>query len=426
MVNKLWNRLIGATEELSLENRLLNASCLLSLATLLVYTIYDFFVIVLPQLAVATAITFIVQSYLYYLSRVKGRFQVARIGFTIGSYVFMCLNYYYSAGLDGPSIFGFFLTLAIVLVIMPKSQQWVWTIIHCLIVPALIWLDYTKRISVPNVYISPYERYLDNALSYIILMALLAIVVSYVLKNYARERSLAQERAKSLAFVNSENTRLFSIISHDLRSPLNSIQGYLELLGQHALNEQERGQVEEQLLMLTKNTSDMLFNLLAWSKSQLTGSNISLVANNLKGIIASTLEILRHVADKKNIAFTAQIPVDLFVIADAEMLQLVIRNLIYNAIKFTPEGGKVEVLARAVDNACVISVKDNGVGIPVEKQPLVFSTQIKSSVGTQSEKGIGLGLLLCKDFTELQNGKIWFESQEGTGSTFYVSVPLTT
>ncbi len=128
-------------------------------------------------------------------------------------------------------------------------------------------------------------------------------------------------------------------------------------------------------------------------------------------------------ASKKDISLSYTIPHQLKVIADVDMLQLVVRNLLSNAIKFTPQGGIITLDAKLVEKECKITVSDNGKGITQNKQEKIFSIKAEPSYGTNNEKGVGLGLVLCKEFIEQQGGRIGFESTEGMGSTFFIFIP---
>jgi signal transduction histidine kinase len=119
-----------------------------------------------------------------------------------------------------------------------------------------------------------------------------------------------------------------------------------------------------------------------------------------------------------------EIAEDTEAIVDKDMLQLVVRNLVNNAVKFTPSGGNISVVCHKTVADCRLMIKDNGMGISQEQQKELFSLKSKSTYGTSNEKGVGLGLLLCKEFIELQNGRIWFISSPGIGTTFFISLPL--
>src|SRR5690606_30479711 len=136
------------------------------------------------------------------------------------------------------------------------------------------------------------------------------------------------------------------------------------------------------------------------------------------------IEIQRAEAKRKGIAFNCNIDPSLIVSADPDMLQLGIRNLISNAIKFTPAGKSINIEALEDQGRCLIIVEDSGKGIMPEKQKNLFSLKATSTYGTENEKGVGLGLVLCKEFITAQHGKIWFESTAGIGTKFFVSIPL--
>ncbi|MFD2144549.1 sensor histidine kinase [Mucilaginibacter antarcticus] len=215
-----------------------------------------------------------------------------------------------------------------------------------------------------------------------------------------------------------------SIISHDLRAPLVNIHGYLELLNSNEVNEEQRPRFEQELLAATNNTMEMLGNLLHWSKSQMEGPLVNLQVLNLLDAIKSTLEMGKMQAQRKGIVLSYQIDPNFWVAADINMLQMVVRNLVSNAIKFTPTGGAISVDACLDGGEYRVTIMDNGQGIDHDKQANIFSLHSQPAYGTNNEKGVGLGLLLCKEYIEHQGGRITFESATGTGSSFYIFVPV--
>ncbi|OIQ68595.1 alginate biosynthesis sensor protein KinB [mine drainage metagenome] len=154
------------------------------------------------------------------------------------------------------------------------------------------------------------------------------------------------------------------------------------------------------------------------------GVKVNGVKVNVNDVLKSTFQIHQTIAAEKGIHLANQLKADMYIVADTDMFQLVVRNLISNAIKFTPPGGEITMSADIVGDECRIMIKDNGIGIPFEEQGNIFSLKVNSVYGTKNEKGVGLGLVLCKEFTELQNGKIGFESTPGAGSKFYISFKL--
>lgn len=420
LLKDFWEWSKGSRDQFKLEERLVNAVGILSTCTLFVFILYNLFAVVLPGLALATTITLFVQLFLFYQSRFKRRFKLARIGFTIFSYVFLAVNYYQGSGINGPVLFSFSVILIIILVIN-KKNHYLYLLIHCALIAALFSYEYTY--GVVDVYNSKLERFVDVACICGIMLSLTFLLIKLVLKSFNRERRLANERAAQLAILHQENTRLFSIISHDLRTPLNHIKGYLEMLNCKLLTENDRNMLELQLLELTNGTSDFLANLLSWSKSQLEGAKVQLMNVEVDSLIESVLCTIHPLAAQKNITIKKEFTANQFV-ADTEMIKMVLRNLLSNAVKYSDIGGDIIIKSKELNGRMILSIKDFGVGIPSEKESSIFTSQVSSSLGTMKEPGVGLGLVLCADFVKLQNGEIWFNSETDQGSTFYLSFPI--
>ena len=229
---------------------------------------------------------------------------------------------------------------------------------------------------------------------------------------------------EELEHLNLEKSKILSLLSHDVRAPLASIQNYLELLGNEDLDAEERNFYNDNLLLMTRHTREMISNLLFWSKSQLEGFSPNLVRLDPENTLERTLRVMSIIAGKKNITIESRMEDAAEVRADREMLELIVRNLITNAVKFTAPGGRVSVEALVQGEECVISVSDTGNGIDPAVKETLFSLQTRSTYGTGKEKGIGLGLVLCKSFTEMQGGRIWLESEPGKGTSVFVALPL--
>lgn len=372
----------------------------------------------------------VIQLVLYYLSRFKKQFHTSRIVFAFFSYVFLCINFFYNSGVQGPTLFGFFLTYIFLVGIFPRKTYWVWTLLHFVFAVCLICVHYYKPDIVPYSYTNEGSRYIDIAITFGIMLLFSYGTLNFIKANYDFEKTTASNRAVTIQHnydelerVNAEKNKLFSIVSHDLRSPLNTIQSYLELLSFDVLDEKEKTEAQKELLSLTKNTSDLLSNLLSWSKAQMEGVHVKLKPHNIFDILCSTINTQHAIAGKKDITFTNTIDRQAIALCDEDMLQLVVRNLLNNAIKFTQPLGNINISSATVDGHTEIIISDNGKGIPYEQQKEIFSLQIRSTYGTQNEKGIGLGLVLCKEYIERQGGTIWFESTPEQGTRFYISLP---
>ncbi|MCX6145993.1 MAG: HAMP domain-containing sensor histidine kinase, partial [Candidatus Kapabacteria bacterium] len=170
-----------------------------------------------------------------------------------------------------------------------------------------------------------------------------------------------------------------------------------------------------------------LENLLEWAMSQKGSINYSPGRINLKTTVLNVLNILNPLAKSKNIEISNHLINDVYILGDTDMTNTIFRNLISNAIKFTPNNGKISIKSDSNGSDSIISISDTGVGISKDNINNLFRIDFHStSIGTNQEKGTGLGLILCKEFIEKQNGKIWVESEIGKGTTFYFTLPKTT
>lgn len=222
--------------------------------------------------------------------------------------------------------------------------------------------------------------------------------------------------------------KLYSVIAHDLRSPMGSIKMVLNMLILHLPSEKIGAEMYELLTMANQTTEDvfsLLDNLLKWTKSQIGKLNVVYQDVDLVEVTDGVIEIFSMVASLKKIRIHEMKPEKMMVNADIDMLKTVVRNLLSNAIKFSKENSEVLVKMEEVDGMAVVSVQDYGCGISEEGQKKLLHTDTHfSTFGTNNEEGSGLGLLLCKDFVVKNGGKLWFTSKEGEGSIFSFSIPV--
>lgn len=239
-------------------------------------------------------------------------------------------------------------------------------------------------------------------------------------------RDELQSVSNNLAESNAIKDKMFSVIGHDLRSPVGSIKMMLEfLLGN--IDSYDIQKIKETISSLSKTTDEvfnLLENLLWWARSQ--SGNLVIIPENiqLSSLIRGLYYLNKESLSIKNIRFESAIDNECMVFSDMNMLKTVLRNLISNAIKFTPQGGLIAIAAIEDEDFVKIKVSDSGVGIAEENLPKLFNEkQHFSSVGTNNEAGSGLGLILCKNFVQANNGKISAESISGKGSTFTIEIP---
>lgn len=220
--------------------------------------------------------------------------------------------------------------------------------------------------------------------------------------------------------------KFFSIIAHDLKSPFNSILGLSNLLVEQIEEKNYEG-IEEYAGIIQKSSIivfDLLMNLLEWARSQTGRMEFSREYIELGTVINEVIELLNQSANQKSITIIKELPRNLLVFVDKAMISTILRNLISNAIKFTRQGGQIVILADKKPDELMISIADNGIGIKKEAIGKLFRIDENHvTLGTQNERGTGLGLILCKEFVEKHGGKIWVESEVGKGSEFCFTIP---
>lgn len=221
--------------------------------------------------------------------------------------------------------------------------------------------------------------------------------------------------------------KLFSIVAHDLRSPFNGIIGFSELLIENSKDIllEDSEQYIKIINSSAKNTLILLDNLLNWAKSQTGQLSFNPEKILFSEVAQEIITLSKSIAKSKNIALECSCTDNIEIYVDVNMLNTVLRNLISNAIKFTNVGGHIKVSAASKQDHVEITISDNGIGIPKEKCNELFSIASNTTtLGTADENGSGLGLVLCKEFIQKNNGDIWVESEENKGSNFKFTLPI--
>lgn len=435
-LNRQWNRLTGDPATYSMENRAFNLVSFISLLAMAYMFTFDVF-IDQWQMCIVIACLSVVQVFLYYQSLVKRNYRKQILIYGLLAYLGLAINYHFNSGIDGPTMFVFFLIFQLVLTIAPSRYAIPWTALNIGLAIGLYIADYFMPGWFAYSYPSRGARFVDFGSTYAVCIVFIYFITTYLKRYYKSEKRIAEERlvaieqqnaimlkqTAELERLDAEKNKMFSIISHDLRSPIDSIKGYLEILSRSLVSAEEKEAIEIELLSQVRYTSELLQNMLQWSKTQMQGLQQNLVPLNLKDLIDQMGSSRMSGASAKGVKLTYSIDKDLEVIADADMLKVVMRNLLGNAVKFTPAGGEVVIKAMKEGDAVIVSVKDNGIGISKAKQDQLFTLHSATTFGTDNEKGVGLGLLLCKDFMERQGGSLWFHSTEGQGSTFFIKIP---
>jgi signal transduction histidine kinase len=246
-------------------------------------------------------------------------------------------------------------------------------------------------------------------------------------KSLGLSKAIIEADAEKLAQLNAEKNRFFSIIAHDLRGPVTGLSGLSEILHEQMgnLSAEETRTMIGLLYTTSKQVVDLLANLLEWARIQMNAISFEPENLILSDTIQDVLRVFRTPMQEKSITLAENLETSLMVFADPNLLKTVLRNLISNAIKFTPTGGTITISAKSLlDSSVRIAVSDTGIGMDEEIVGRLFRLDQKvSRPGTEGEASNGIGLLLCRDLINRQGGEIRVESRPGQGSTFWFTVP---
>lgn len=318
--------------------------------------------------------------------------------------------------------------------------------------------DYEFRVKARNVYdieseidsfkitiLPPWNRTIWAYMAYLIIFIAFLLVITRLysrrlksanvrLERIVKERTLeiTQQKEEILAkrdelqIANAEKDKFFSIIAHDLKSPFNSIIGYSNILIEK-IHKKDYGEIHKYAEIIGQSSNramDLLMNLMEWSRSQTGRMKFNPEYFGMTSLISETVLLFDDIASQKTITIAKNLHANVTVFADKAMISILLRNLVSNAVKFTHPGGKIIIATKEKHGELTVSVSDNGVGISKVDIENIFRIDGNyTTLGTNNEKGTGLGLVLCKEFIKKHDGKIWIESEEGKGSTIYFTLP---
>ncbi len=273
-------------------------------------------------------------------------------------------------------------------------------------------------------------------ISTLILLAIVLAVTFFLYRNNRYRDQMnreLKERNREISSKNEELDRLnniknkmFAVVAHDLRGPLSSLQSLLYLLREHDLSKDELDEITNSLEQSLHDNATTMENLLAWAKSQMSGINVNYRMFKLRVGTEAVISQVKFQAEQKEIEILNHIEADLEIHADYDMIKLIMRNIISNAVKFCKAGDQIHVNAIQDHAFTTIHIKDTGRGIREEDKKKIFNDENFTREGTKNEQGSGLGLALCKEFVQKHGGRIWFESEFGIGTEFTFTIPVKT
>lgn len=390
-----------------------------------------------PLLSVINIITFFVGLLCFYLNRL-GK---SHLGFLIQGLVLSIISAYsaikFRNGLENYII----LNLCVVILFQRK----LWIIISFGLFNTAMYLGSIYAIAkYPTTEALPFYR---KQINYCLSLFFIALVIRYfksIYNNFLSEineqnqKILKQQdelsaskydlqvKNQELQKFNSAKEKLFSIIAHDVKSPIIGLKSSLDLLNKNIISVDEFKSLSIELAQRVNQLQGNLDNLLQWSQSQMLGITAKPERCFLKSILIDCLGLLQQNLENKQLKIETAIPDLLEIYADPNHIRLILRNLISNAIKFSYTEHTIYIKAEYNLNSTVVSVRDTGTGMDEATTNNIFDAmQLNSQYGTANEKGTGLGLQMCKEFLEKNNGQIWVQSQLGKGSEFSFSIPRT-
>jgi two-component system sensor histidine kinase ChiS len=251
------------------------------------------------------------------------------------------------------------------------------------------------------------------------------LLSNHYAKAYKNLEKLVEERTRDLTTSNSVRERLLSVVSHDMKSPLNSLRGILNLFNRSIITNEEFVKFTKHVESDLNRTGMLVENILHWTNSQLKGINVQRETFNLHLLVHENVMLAQTTGSLKKISIQHNVPVDLFVNTDKNILHMALRNLLANALKFSNESGVIQIHQEVTNEFLQLSIIDHGVGM--SEQTLQELQQVNttiSKVGTGKEHGTGLGLAICREYLSTAGGTLQIESKIGIGSTFMIILPL--
>jgi signal transduction histidine kinase len=365
---------------------------------------------------------------IYYFVRFKSIFYPFATPIIIIAIFGISVLWIFNGGINGSNIMIAFVILILGLLVVPnKIKKYI--IILFIVVNIFIHLIQLYRPDLIINFPNETDRWIDNLITVIYCSYFIYVIIIFVHKNYTLERLRAEKSEIRLHQLNADKDRFISILGHDLKNPFNNILGFSEILTDEidSLNKDEIKAIAKNIHKSAQNSNNLLEDILMWARTQQGSMPFKPQNLSFSDIFKNIFEVLIPNAKVKNITINYSSPDGINVFADIDMLRTVLRNLVSNAIKYTNNGGAINITAEQTQSDVTISISDSGIGIPPENLAKLFDiSEVMTTKGTAKETGTGLGLLLCKEFVEKHGGKIWVESEIGKGSDFKFTLPINT
>lgn len=432
LINKikaLWKNLSAQGPKLEIERQIFISTSIITVVFLLAMAVLNLWIqqFFLASLLLVTATALIVVNF---LPSVRKNYKRVIFIFGFLSYPILAVNFYLNDGVFGPTFYVLLLIHIILLPLSNRKTYGLWIGINVVFFTALLYVGIFYPEIVPQHYENNTERFWDHFFTYLATILGIFGVIYYYKKLYLAQKKETEEKSLEILKVNHElsNTndqknKIIALVSHDIRNPLASIAKVLEMMIEGNLSGGDKESAQKELLTMTTNTQKMMENILEWATFELVNKETVITETDIQGPCDSILKIFGALSKQKEIAFRAEFKANPLIRTDVDRMLLILRNLLQNAIKFTPFGGRIDFVVEKHEKQTQILIRDTGIGIPENKLNNLFDLNVEATFGTQNEKGTGLGLYLCKENADKIGATITVESTEGRGTTFTLIFP---
>jgi signal transduction histidine kinase len=425
-IKEFRSYIFAENENLLLEHRLFLSALVVGVLVSIFGGTTNYILAPSPIAVIIPLLLTILQVTIYYFVRFKKIVNPFVTPIIIIAIIGISTIWVFNGGINGSNIMIAFGILILGLVVVPvKIKKYIFILFLATNIFILLIQFYRPDLIIN--FQTETDRWIDNFLTLLYSSFFIYLIMRFVHKNYNLERLRAEKSELKLQQLNADKDHFISILGHDLKSPLNNILGFSEMLTDEIenLNKAEIKDFAKKIHKSAQITNNLLEEILLWVRTQEGKISFNPRYLSFAAICMNILEVLNPVANAKNITINYPVKDNINVFADNDMLKTVLRNLVSNSIKFTNNGGKINITAEQTGSNIIISVSDNGVGITPDNLAKLFNiSEVITTKGTAKETGTGLGLLLCKVFVEKHGGKIWVESEVEKGSDFKFTLPI--
>ncbi|MFC2089501.1 sensor histidine kinase [Bacteroidota bacterium] len=419
-IDRYLDTIIGSESRFPLSDRILNAALFLSMLVGIITVSMDYFGNLMLQTKLISTSLYLVVVVLYFIARKHPGNSSVKIAFLVFQFTGIIYIWYFFDGVSGISNV-YIISFLFIISLITKGRVRIILLTSFFLIALTIFLIEMAHPDIIVNYKTSRSENIDTFLSTLGIAAGIVFMTLIVIHSYTQKQKQVEE-------LNRSKDSFLSIIAHDLKNPIANLASLSEYLMRtdETNDPAAKKKLEEAIYTTSKNTFSLLENILLWARSETGLIEAEIQDINIHSVIKETLSLLKEQAANKSITISNDVEQDMKVKADLNMANLMCRNIVSNAIKFTNNGGVILISAKRDSRTKMVtfSIKDNGIGIKKELISHLFDLDnTYQRMGTNNESGTGLGLKLCKEFADKQNGNIWVESEPGKGSTFCISLP---